>query len=315
MPLNKPPLTLGTDPRSVHEARRWIARACRDLGREDLLECAELGVSELVTNALLHAGDPILVRLRGTINHPRVEVADGSHEPPILTPVDTDDPEELLSTFGRGINIVARCSVAWGASIEPDGKVVWFEPSQVPGQNAAPAGALFDLDDLPLARPEPRAPMRVLLGNLPVATAMGLRRHYHELRREVRLLSLAHEEDYPLARSLTDVFTRFDHAFPREATHQVEQAAAGGASTIDLDVIVDGEHTGTFEQMLTLLDLADEFCRAQRLLSLARSPEQVAFQRWYLGEFIRQAQGEVPLPWSDDRTRARTTQGSAKIVS
>ncbi|MFN8193089.1 MAG: ATP-binding protein [Nocardioidaceae bacterium] len=313
--MNKPPLTLGTDPRSVHEARRWVAQTCRELGRDDLVECAELGVSELVTNALLHAGDPILVRMRGTMDHPRVEVADSSHEPPVLTPVDTDDPDDLLSTFGRGINIVARCSVAWGASIEPDGKVVWFEPAQVPHQNAAQPGALFDLDDLPLARHEPGLPTLVRLRSVPVATAVGLRRHYHDLRREVRLLSLAHEEDYPLARNLTDVFSRFDRAFPREATHVVEKASTEGNDALDFDVIVDAQQTGTFEQMLSLLDLADEFCRAQRLLSLERSPEQVAFQRWYLGEFIRQSQGEHPLPWSGSHPRTKSSQASAKIVS
>ena len=73
---------------------------------------------------------PIKVRVRGTWEHPRVEVIDGSTEPPILPgsePLGDDD--DLLLTFGRGLGIVARCSTAWGAEIEDDGKVVWFVPA------------------------------------------------------------------------------------------------------------------------------------------------------------------------------------------
>ena len=55
---------------------------CHDIDRDDLVECAELGVSELVTNAVLHGSPPIKVRVRGTWEHPRVEVIDGSTEPP-----------------------------------------------------------------------------------------------------------------------------------------------------------------------------------------------------------------------------------------
>ena len=51
---------------------------CADLDRMDLAECTELAVTELVTNAVLHASDPISLRVAGTFDHPRFEVADGS---------------------------------------------------------------------------------------------------------------------------------------------------------------------------------------------------------------------------------------------
>lgn len=315
--MTRQTLVLDADPRSVQEARRWVSSACEELGRVDLLECAILGVSELVTNALLHAGDPITVRLRGTTDHPRIEVTDGSPEPPVLTVAAAPELDDLLATFGRGLSIVARCSVAWGATIEPEGKVVWFEPATVPHQDSFPEGALFD-SAAPAATPGPREPqalVRVALDDVPVSIATGLRRHYHDLRREVRLLSLAHEDDYPLAKNLTDIFAQFDHAFPAEATHQIESAAATHRPTVDIRAQVDRAATPLFEQMLALLDLADEFCRAQRLLSLARTPEQVAFQRWYLTEFIRQAQGERPLPWRPVPPPAEPSDQSSKNVS
>lgn len=303
-------LTLGADPRSVQEARRWVAAACQEMGRTDLLECAELGVSELVTNALLHADDPITVRVRGTTDHPRVEVSDGSREPPVVPAQPRED--DLLSTFGRGLSIVARCSVAWGAAIENGGKVVWFEPATAPQVGAMVDGAVFDMTDEPSAADEADDRARVRLAGLPVSTMLSVRQHYSELRREVRLLALAHSDHYPVARDLTDVFTSFERAFPTAAAHQVDQAHDAGHTAVDLDVTVRPQDAATFERMSQLLDLADEFCRAERLLALERTPEQAGFQRWFLDEFARQARGAEPRPWqaADD-----TPTRSARIVS
>jgi len=47
----------------VQDARRWVADLCTKIGRPELSECAQLGVSELVTNALLHGEPPINVVL------------------------------------------------------------------------------------------------------------------------------------------------------------------------------------------------------------------------------------------------------------
>ncbi len=51
-----------------------------------------------------------------------------------------------------------------------------------------------------------------------------------------------------------------------------------------------------------MLQQADEFCRDQKLLTLAASPQQVALQEWYLGEFARQAAGQEPAPWPGSMT-------------
>ena len=96
MPLNRPALSLGSGPRGVQDARRWVVDTCHDIGRSDLVECAELGVSELVTNALLHAFPPLTVRVRGTREHPRVEVRDGSTEVPAMPGGETHDEDDLL---------------------------------------------------------------------------------------------------------------------------------------------------------------------------------------------------------------------------
>lgn len=311
MPLNREPLRLEPDPKSVQRARQWVTSLLHELGRDDLLECAELGVSELVTNALLHADDPIAVRVRGTREHPRLEVTDGSRNPPVL-PGPAASLDDLLATFGRGLDIVARCSTAWGATIERDGKVVWFEPADQPREEPAAEGRLIDQVGDDSAAPTPRGErVAVRLLGLPVVTSLGLRRHYRDLRRELRLLSLAHGDEYPLAADLTDLFVRFEGAYPSELLDEVDRAAKDGTDVIDVDVTIPTGATEVFERMLELMDLADEFCRSQRLLSLARSPHQRDFQRWQLGEFNRQAAGAEPTAWSHRSAEA----SSAKHVS
>ena len=59
-------LELAPGPRSVHDARRWVVATCREIGRDDLVDCAELAISELVTNAVLHGEPPVRMQLSGT---------------------------------------------------------------------------------------------------------------------------------------------------------------------------------------------------------------------------------------------------------
>ena len=129
---------------------------------------------------------------------------------------------------------------------------------------------------------------------------------WSELRREVRLLSLAHEDDYPLAKSLSELFADIDRIL-REGIHSdaIESALASGEATTDLRVDLPKASAETIEQFVELLDLADEFCQKQRLLSLARTPEQRRFQTWLFGELVRQQRGEAPRPWPDVRRDTR----------
>src|SRR6202007_1767542 len=155
VPLNRPPLTLGPGPEGVQGARRWVLDICQAIGRADLIECAELGVSELVTNAVLHGAAPIQVSVRGVREPPRIEVRDASVGPPVLPETASPDPDAMLLTFGRGLAIVARASDAWGAEIENDGKMVWFEPATALSEDGGAEGVITMLprDDV---APAPR---------------------------------------------------------------------------------------------------------------------------------------------------------------
>lgn len=292
MPLNRPALSLGAGPRGVQDARQWVVATCRDIGRPELVECAELGVSELVTNALLHGEAPIQVRVRGTREHPRVEVRDGSQERPVL-PAPEDDEDDVLLTFGRGLAIVGRCSDAWGAEIEHDGKVVWFAPARTMSDRIVP-GLVAGVPD-PVE--PPRDAVTACVRGVPVQDFLDFGRHFRELRREVRLLALAHESDYPLAKDLSDLFGHLE-AQLRAGTDDAPVLRAEDVpdARVDLEVVISRSASRTLERFVSLLDLADEFCRQQRLLSLERSPEQRAFQEWYLSELVRQTRGEPSVP-------------------
>jgi len=272
---------------------------CVDIGRPDLIECAEMAVSEVVTNALLHGESPIRVRVRGTLEHPRVEVTDASHEPPVLPGSEplTDDDDFLL-TFGRGLDIVARCSSAWGAEIEDDGKVDWFVPALDANEEAGVEGLITGLPSD--EEPDPAIErVTIDIRGVPLRSFLDFQVHYRELRREVRLLALTHETDYPLAKTLSDLFGSLDRVL-REGIRpdQVEAALRSGHTNTDLIVDMPLTTASSIGRFLELLDLADAFCREERLLSLARSPEQREFQRWFLGEFVRQQRGEQPAPWT-----------------
>ena len=307
MPLSRPALLLRSDSRAVQDARNWVRSACEELDRTDLVDCAELGVSELVSNALFHGAAPVTIRMRGTADHPRIEVRDASTEPPLLpVPLALADEDEVLLTVGRGLSIVASVADAWGADIDNTGKTVWLTPAAdiaegagVEGVITGPVGAT--------AKPDPQISIRdaveVSILGVPLALYTGFQHHFRELRREVRLLSLAHAEDYPLAASLSSLFGTLERQLLDGLGHGQLSGAIGNTGdgereTADLHVRMPRSAVETVRRFLDMLDLIDEFCRQERLLVLARSPEQVAFQRWFLGQYLTQAAGGRPTRWS-----------------
>lgn len=301
MPLNLPPLSLEADPASVRKARAWVREILTRLDRHDIVSPAELGVSELVTNAILHGTPPITVRVRGTRDHPRVEIRDSSPRPPAVN-IELTDEEHLLSTFGRGLGLVALHAHAWGADLTPEGKVVWFEPAEDPPDGNNLTGDVFDLDqtvqELVTESGATDVPIRVRLLDMPVALYRRFRMRYYELGRELRLLALAHGDDYPVAAELAEVFLRTEQE--RRLTRGAEQLDALLASEDDrgdVELLVPHTSPQTSAKLLETLERADRFCREQRLLVLSASPVDLAFQRWYLGEIARQAAGEQPSAW------------------
>ncbi|MQY16093.1 hypothetical protein SRB5_62850 [Streptomyces sp. RB5] len=108
--------------RSVLVDWGWLPAVTGDqrAAAEDLL----LVVSELVTNACLHAGGPDELRMRLAAKLIRVEVADlGPGTPAPRT------PHRAARPGGHGMFIVQRLCLQWGVERTPDarGKTVWAE--------------------------------------------------------------------------------------------------------------------------------------------------------------------------------------------
>ncbi|HEY5874406.1 MAG TPA: ATP-binding protein [Ilumatobacteraceae bacterium] len=79
-----------------------------------------LVVSELVTNAIRHAGGHGALRLVVGLDGVRIQVDD--HQPR-LRPRSTD----VNQNGGRGLALVAAISARWGVVTRHDGKTVWAE--------------------------------------------------------------------------------------------------------------------------------------------------------------------------------------------
>jgi serine phosphatase RsbU (regulator of sigma subunit) len=111
------------------EARRAREITREQLGRwglYDLIDTAELLVSELVANALRSNSRHIELRMM-RVGKLLIEVADEDFNLPKLQRADPDDEQ------GRGLSVVSRLSRRWGSSRKAVGKVVWFElPAPTP---------------------------------------------------------------------------------------------------------------------------------------------------------------------------------------
>jgi anti-sigma regulatory factor (Ser/Thr protein kinase) len=104
---------------SVAQAR-LLMRPLRNELPWDVAERLDLVVSELATNAVLHAATPFEVAVK-VVPTVRVEVSDGSAEPPVRR------HHDLAGSHGRGLLIVDRCAQRWGVDPLPSGKVVWAD--------------------------------------------------------------------------------------------------------------------------------------------------------------------------------------------
>lgn len=287
-------------------ARSWVSRVLEEIGRDDLVDAAQLGVSELVTNALIHSQPPLSVRVRGTKDHPRIEVVDSSPVPPARPEV-APEPEDVddfnLTTFGRGLDLVAMMSSRWGSDLAHDGrsKSVWFEPSDQARAAVHVDGEIFDFDpqggESPAMAQGPR--MRVELLGLPARLFGELRRYHFEVRRELRLLAITAPDDYPLATRITEVFNQADRERrSARGIAELDKAIADGVESVDLEYSVPVSAPQTMALIRDLLDEVYHAFSSEHLLAL-RPPEILEeLQTWYFTEFERQAAGGAPRPWA-----------------
>lgn len=109
-------------PDSVRTARVAVGEALRAAGFRGDVELALLLTSEVVTNAVRHAGTPITLCVHAGADEAQVRVADADpmHLPVLRAVEDERDPG------GRGLHILERMSREWGVDTDRLTKTVWF---------------------------------------------------------------------------------------------------------------------------------------------------------------------------------------------
>jgi anti-sigma regulatory factor (Ser/Thr protein kinase) len=108
------------EPASASAARHFVRAELCDWPI-DVVFTTELLISEVVTNAVLHAHSSVEVVLSDLDGELRVEVTDESDVLPLLV-----EPMSSSDDHGRGLPMVRDLSDNWGIVENHSGKTVWF---------------------------------------------------------------------------------------------------------------------------------------------------------------------------------------------
>jgi len=120
---------LVADVSAAGAARRFVGRNLESWGVDkELTATAQLCVSELVTNAVIHTGTGPAVTVRYDEECILVLVSDHGGRSAVRQAEDTQ-PDDIS---GRGLALVDALSSSWSAERNADGTTVWFELSGEP---------------------------------------------------------------------------------------------------------------------------------------------------------------------------------------
>jgi DNA-binding NarL/FixJ family response regulator len=114
-------LRVGPDTSAPRVARRFVNDVLTGSGYGEVLDVVELLVTEVVTNAVVHARSEADVVVRLLPHAVRVEVHDGDDSFPVRRAAGHDQPG------GRGLDLIEQMSRSWGIDMLDVGKRIWFE--------------------------------------------------------------------------------------------------------------------------------------------------------------------------------------------
>jgi anti-sigma regulatory factor (Ser/Thr protein kinase) len=109
------------DPSAVRAARLFAAQTVSSWDAGSIEEDLALVVSELCTNAIVHAHSDFALTVSSHNDSVRVDVRDQSSAMP--TPADASS----IAPSGRGLLLVQALADRWGAETDGAGKIVWAE--------------------------------------------------------------------------------------------------------------------------------------------------------------------------------------------
>lgn len=307
-------------PVSAREARRFLRSFLEARGVDgDGADGAEVALSEVVTNAVLHAHTPFAVALAldddGVL---RVEVHDGNPQLPVQRDY------AVQATTGRGMELVAAYARDCGVRVDgPAGKTVWFEvdlQAAADGTDGLSEQDLLDAWDLDDAPAAPADAAELLLLSMPPTLWLAAREHHDAVLREFMLFASEHPDEAPAADRLaaadrartwisTRVLAELEGGAARASAHRAlpeghPSPLPDAPPALDLRVPVPPDAAGAFAALQDVLDAAEGLAAQGRLLARPALPEVVAVRDWACEQAISQRAGISPKPWpgtSQDR--------------
>lgn len=293
---------LAAHPSSVGTARRLVRAVLTDADRLELEEGATLVVSELVTNALVHAGTAIGLGLELSEERLRIEVDDGNPQLPSLR------SHTSLTTTGRGLSLIEHLVDRWGVRPHSGGKVVWCDIGADP-ETDRPAQVMEPPDDIPITHIDEDT-AHIELRNVPLLLHAAWQIHAESLLREMLLIDLD-EDDAEATTSSVEA-----HAAASEAIALLRDSIPAPPLRSDPDSVmaeavephvsarrlVLGIPVSTlrrFEVLDRTMERAVAMADEGALLSPPTQPELRTFRRWLCGEVLGQSAGRRPRAWLD----------------
>ena len=143
------------------------------------------------------------------------------------------------------------------------------------------------------------APVTVVLQDAPLHVWQRATEHHDDLMREMALLALADPPpDLPnRLLELVDVLGNRYGAAGSRPDAEKDAAVAAGLDRVTLTYEITPAQAAQAARMRALLDEAEAFC-ATHLLTMGQPETEARFSRWYVDQFVQQAAGADPEPWS-----------------
>ena len=282
--------------KSSQRARQLLREALSDPLYADWLDDAQLAVSEIVSNVVLHAHTDLVLTVRAEHERLCIEVRDDSSQLPIER---IYDPE---ATTGRGMALVRQLTTEFGAELLPEGgKVVWFvigrplmDSRSWPLPSGLPATVTLATG---VTEPAPNAVHVILAGVEPAL----LQRALEETDAIFREMSLYWAEHPPETLARLDlVLAETARAHTMVAIGHLDRTS--DVASTDLKTLrfwVTPEQSKGFAAARRIFATAEELAAANRLLRRTSAKDTAALRDWGCLQVVNQVAGEVASSWTE----------------
>lgn len=301
-------LTLPPEPRSAARARSFVAEVLSVVDRRTLIDAAQLAVSELVTNAIVHANTDIEVAVVTTESGARFEVCDGHPARPAARHYGE------YATTGRGLNLLTAVADDFGIEATPPrGKRIWFTLTTQSIEVAAVEGE-WDIDELLDAESLEPGAAEIVLKRLPVMLWNAAQQHHDAVLRELMLyrasktqaeadgairLTSAREAEALLASAIDAVMSRASTQQPkvRVLPEGHPSPYAPDIAALDVSMPAPDQPHELFGALQDVLDEAEQLAAGGSLLVRPALPEIIALRDWCCEQMVAQSNGVPPAAW------------------